>query len=149
MNSVLSFLDLLWSLAFPVQEPIFLVDITAPTDASAALAPSLTRGCDAVSACSVSAGTTCGSVFASCLGAQYAIDPSSSTAACLVRHFSSSSERSSAGSTCRQGGAEVQRRCSGGAREVPGRCRGGAGAAQRSERRGAAPGQIGGDCAPS
>ena len=39
-------------------------------EASAAFAPSLTRGCEAVSACSVSAGTTCGSVAASCLGAQ-------------------------------------------------------------------------------
>ena len=72
--------------------------MTAPTEPSAALAPSLTFGCEWVSA-SVSRGTTCGSVAESCLGAQYAIEPSSSTAACFVRHFSSSRALRSEGST--------------------------------------------------
>ena len=66
--------------------------ITAPTPARAAFAPSWTRGCEWVST-SVSAGTTCGSVDESCFGAQCAIVARISTAACFVRHLSSSSRR--------------------------------------------------------
>mmetsp|Transcript_41664 Transcript_41664/g.69326 ORF Transcript_41664/g.69326 Transcript_41664/m.69326 type:complete len:301 (-) Transcript_41664:343-1245(-) len=72
--------------------------MTEPILLSAKFADSLTLGCGCVST-SVRAGTTWGSVLESCLGAQYAIAPSNSTAACFVRHFSSSSACSREGRT--------------------------------------------------
>jgi hypothetical protein len=49
----------------------------------------------------VSLGTMSGKHWPSCLGAQYAMAPSSEIAACFVRHAGSSNASKILGSTCR------------------------------------------------